>query len=79
MDLTDKNAPTTSICFNMKKELTFFPICFKKHFANLASNLVKRLPDPTGKFGIPSVHQYYKGINFYDKRNFNLKLVQCQF
>ena len=27
---------------------------FKKHFANLASDLVKKLPDPTGKFGIPS-------------------------
>ena len=37
---------------------------FKKHFANLASYLVKKLPDPTGKFEIPSVREYYKETNF---------------
>ena len=41
---------------------------FKKHFVNLASDLVKKLPDPTGKFRIPSVHQYYKEINFPEKK-----------
>ena len=41
---------------------------FKKHFANLASDLVKKLPDPTGKFGIPSARQYYKRINFREKK-----------
>ena len=41
---------------------------FKKHFANLASDLVKKLPDPTGKFGIPLVRQYYKEINFREKK-----------
>ena len=52
---------------------------FKKHFANLVSDLAKKLPDPTGKFRIPSVHQYNKEINFL-KKNLNLKkLVQCQF
>ena len=30
---------------------------FKKYFANLASDLVKKLPGPVGKFGIPSVCQ----------------------
>ena len=57
--LSDKKALTTSICLGTKKELTFFPRTiantFKKHFANLASDLVKKLPDPIGKFGIPSV------------------------
>ena len=31
-------------------------------------NLFKKLPEPTGKFGIPSVRQYYKGINFRGKK-----------
>ena len=67
-DLTDKQAATTSICLNTKKESIFSPRTiantFKKHFANLGSDFVKKLPDPTGKFGIPSVCQYYKGVNF---------------
>ena len=75
--------PTRSICLNTKKELTFFhtptAYTFKKHFANLASDLVSKLLDPTGRFGIPSVRQYYKEINFNEK-NLNLKkLVQWQF
>ena len=82
MGLPDKKASATSICLNSKKELTFSPRTiantFEKHFAHLASNLVKKLLDPTGKFGIPSVRQYYKGIKFREK-NLNLKkLVQCQ-
>ena len=56
----------------MKKELSFFPRTiantFKKDFANLASDLVKKLSDPTRKFGIPSVRQYYKGMNFHEKK-----------
>ena len=68
MGLPDKKAPTTSISLNTKKDLTSSPRTiantFKKHFANLSSDLVKKLPDPTGKFGIPSVYQYYKEINF---------------
>ena len=59
LGLPDKKAPRTSLCLNTKNELTFSPRTiantFKKHFANLASDLVKKLPDPTGKFGIPSV------------------------
>ena len=51
-------APTTNICLNMEKELTFSPRTisktFKQHFPNPANNLVKKLPDPRGKFGIPS-------------------------
>ena len=35
---------------------------------NLASDLVKKLFDLTGKFGIPSVRHYYKGINFGEKK-----------
>ena len=54
------------------RELTFSPRTiantFKKHFVNLASDLVKKLPNPTGKFGITSVRQYYKGINFREKK-----------
>ena len=45
---------------------------FRKHFVNHASDFVKKLPDPTGKFGIPSVRQYYKGFNSR-KKNFNFK------
>ena len=74
--LPNRKVPTTSMSLNMKKELTFSPRTiantFKKHFANLASDLVKKLPDPTGKFGIPSVRQYYKGIHFREKK-MNLK------
>ena len=47
LGLPDKKAPTSSICLNMKKELTFSPRTiantFKKHFANLANDLVKKL------------------------------------
>ena len=68
MDLTDKQAATKSICLNTKKESIFSPRTitntFKKHFANLGSDFVKKLPDPTGKFGIPSVRHCYKGVNF---------------
>ena len=31
-------------------------------------NILKKLSDPTGKFGMPSVRQYYKGINFREKK-----------
>ena len=69
LGFTDKKAPSTSICLNTKKELTFSPWTiantFKKH---LASDLVKKLPDTTGKFGIPSVRQYYKEIDFREKK-----------
>ena len=80
--LPDKKAPTASICLNTKNELTLCPRTiantFKKYFVNLASDLVKKLPDPTGKYGIPSVRQYHKEINFREK-NLNLKkLVQRQ-
>ena len=72
MGLPDKKAPTTSICLNTRKELIFsqwtIANTFKKHFANLASDLVKKLLDPTGKFGIPLVRQYYKEINFREKK-----------
>ena len=72
LGFTDKKAPSTSICLNTKKELTFSPWTiantFKKHFVNLASDLVKKLPDTTGKFGIPSVRQYYKEIDFREKK-----------
>ena len=75
LGLPDKKAPTTHICLNTKKELTFSPRAiantFKKPFANLASDLVKMLPDPTtGKFQILSVRQYYKEIQFREE---NLK------
>ena len=72
LGFTDKKAPSTSICLNTKKELTFSPWTiantFKKYFANLANDLVKKLPDLIGKFGIPSVRQYYKEINFREKK-----------
>ena len=70
--LPNKKAPTTSICLNTKKELTFSPRTitniFKKHFPNPENDLVKKLPDPTGT-GILLVRQYYKGINFREKKN----------
>ena len=72
LGLPNKKAPTTSICLNTKKELTFSPrtiaYTFKKDFANLASDLVKKLLYPVGKFGIPSVRQYDKGIHFREKK-----------
>ena len=72
MGLSDKKATTTSICLNTKNELTFSPRTiantFKKHFANLASDLVKKLPNHTEEFRIPSVRQYYKEANFREKK-----------
>ena len=63
--LPDKKAPTTRTCLNTKK-LTFCPRTianiFKKHFANLASDLVKKLPDRT--FSGPVLH----GFNFREKK-----------
>ena len=79
LGLPDKKAPTTSICLNTKKKLTFSPRTiantFKKHFANLASDLVEKLPHPTGKFEIPSVSQYYKEINFREKKQLKFEKV----
>ena len=72
MGLQDKKAPTTRICLNTKKELTFSSRTtannFKNHFTNLASDRASKLLDATGKLGIPSVHQYYKEINFCEKK-----------
>ena len=77
LGLPDKKAATTSICLNTKKKLTFPPRTiantFENHFANLVSDLVEKLPHPTGKFEILSVHQYYKEVNFHEKNNLNLK------
>ena len=62
LGLPDKKAPTKSICLNTKNDLTFSPRTiantFKKHFANLASHLVKKFLGPKGKFGIPSMRQH---------------------
>ena len=72
MDLPDKKVSTTWICLNTKNKLRFSPRAiantFKENFASLASDLVKKLPDPTGKFEILSVLQNYKGINFREKK-----------
>ena len=72
LGLRDKKAPTTSICLNTKKELTFSSSTiannFKNHFTNLASDRVKKLPDATEKLGITSVHQYYKKIDLCEKK-----------
>ena len=83
LGLPAKKAPTISTCLNTKKELIFsltaIANTFKKHFTNLTSDLVKKLPDSTGSFltRIHSVGQYYKGFNCYEK-NLNLKnVVQC--
>ena len=72
LSLTEQKGSYESICLNTKIELTCSPRTiantFKKHFANIASGLVKKLSDPTGKFEIPSVRQYYKGIKFREKK-----------
>ena len=53
MGLADLKDLTTSICPPTKKELTFSPRTItnflKSHLANLASDLVKKLPDSIGK------------------------------
>ena len=80
MDLLDKKAPTTSICLNAKEELIFSPRTIantcKKHHGNLASDVVKKIPDPTVIFGISSVRQYCKGINFCEKKLKFLKILK---
>ena len=62
---------TRKKCSNNKRMSQYaFDILFQdnyKHFANLASDSVKKPPEPIGKFRIPSVHQCYKEINFCEK------------
>ena len=38
-----------------------------KFFSNLASDLVKKLPQPSNKFGIESVKRYYRNYNLVNK------------
>ena len=83
LGLPDKKALTTSICFNTKKELTYSPRAtantFKKFFPKFASDLVKKLSYPTGKFGVPSVRQCYKEVNFREKKLKFEKVSSGQF
>ena len=73
----NEKATTTSIWLNTKKSWYFLPGRLQKLFknnlqilqANLASNIVKKLPDSTGKFGIPSVQQHYEGLRICEKKN----------
>ena len=41
----------------------------KSFFSNMATELVKKLPDPPCKFGIDSVKTYYKNLNLGKKNS----------
>ena len=57
-------------CFDDKTNSNIF----KNFFSNLATELVKKLPDPPCKFGIDSVKNYYKNLNL-EKEKFTLHHV----
>ena len=62
-----------------KKELPFFlstiTTTFKKHIANLVSDLIKKYPDTAGESGVPLVRQYYKGFSIREKKQLKFKKV----
>ena len=65
--MPSKNSTPPKIC--LKKDdgdVSFDPKAnaetFKTFFANLANNLVEKLPIPTKKFGKENVKEYYKTL-----------------
>ena len=57
------------VCFDAKDNAE----TFKNFYANLASDLLEKLPPPTNRFGSDSVKGFYKPLNIQDK-NFSFNL-----
>ena len=76
LGLPSKKGTTSNICLEKDGNLSFDPKInagiFKDFYSNLASDLVKNLPDPPNKFGKESVKKYYNNMNL-DEKNFCFK------
>ena len=78
LGLPFKKDSQQKICLNYNGNISFDPKTnaetFKVFFENLASDLVKKLPNPTKKFGIEKVKEYYRNLNLQDM-NFSFKPI----
>lgn len=73
MGLPSKNEGQAKICLGKQGDISFDPKSnaetFKNFYANLAIDLVRKLPLPTNRFGTNSVKEYYKNLNL-ENNNF---------
>lgn len=78
LGLPSKKEGQTKICLGKEGNISFDnkTNCetFKDFYANLAADLVKKLPFPTNRFGTNSVKDYYRHLNLENK-NFTLKTI----
>ena len=78
LGLPSKNDASSKICLKENNEISFEPKrnaeIFKDFFANLAKDLVDKLPAPTNKFGMESVKDYYRHLNV-EGNNFKFSLT----
>ena len=75
LGLPSKERPISAMSLKKEGNVVFDgkSICeiLKDFFSNLATNLVKKLPTPTGIYGMISVERYYSQLNLQN-RNFSL-------
>ena len=76
LGLPSKKASNSKICLKKEDSISFDDATntsiFNNFYSSLADNLVKKLPKPTGKFGISSVKNYYNDSNFQTGAQFKL-------
>ena len=69
--LPSKQQSSSTICLEKDGILSFDHKAnaeiFKDFYSNLASDLVKKLPNPPNKFGTGTVREYYKNLNLEEK------------
>ena len=71
LGLPSKQQSSSTICLEKDGTLSFDHKAnaeiFKDFYSNLASDLVKKLPNPPNKFGTGTVREYYKNLNLEEK------------
>ena len=71
LGLSSKQQSSSTICLEKDGILSFDHKAnaeiFKDFYSNLASDLVKKLPNPPNKFGTETVREYYKNLNLEEK------------
>ena len=71
LGLPSKQQSSSTICLEKDGILSFDHKAnaeiFKDFYSNLASDLVKKLPNPPNKFGTGTVREYYKNLNLEGK------------
>ena len=76
LGLPSKKASLSTICLETNGTLSFDSKTkaeiFRDFYSNLASDLLKKLPSPTNKFGKEAVKKYYENINL-DGKSFSLR------